>query len=102
MVPGGHNAAASHVFRFHRADVASEAYNPEGAAPSSTYRFPFRDWSFDFIFLSSVFTHMLPDAVEHYLHEIARACSRPAASRSPVISCSATRRGKVSSRAAAS
>jgi SAM-dependent methyltransferase len=60
------------TFRFHRADVASDAYNPEGAAPSSTYRFPFLDRSFDFIFLSSVFTHMLPDAVEHYLHEIAR------------------------------
>jgi SAM-dependent methyltransferase len=60
------------AFRFRRADVASEAYNPRGAAPASMYRFPFPDRSFDFIFLSSVFTHMLPEAVEHYLHEIAR------------------------------
>jgi len=59
-------------FRFHRADVASRAYNPHGVVPASAYRFPFRDQSFDFIFLASVFTHMLPDAVEHYLHEISR------------------------------
>jgi SAM-dependent methyltransferase len=59
-------------FRFHRADVASRAYNPHGLVPASAYRFPFPDQSFDFIFLASVFTHMLPDAVEHYLHEISR------------------------------
>jgi SAM-dependent methyltransferase len=60
------------TFRFHRADLASRAYNPRGAVPASEYRFPFADESFDFIFLASVFTHMLPNAVEHYLHEISR------------------------------
>jgi SAM-dependent methyltransferase len=60
------------TFRFHRADLASPAYNPHGLVPASAYRFPFPDQSFDFIFLGSVFTHMLPDAVEHYLHEISR------------------------------
>ena len=59
-------------FRFHRADVVSRAYNPHGLVPASAYRFPFGDQSFDFIFLASVFTHMLPDAVEHCLHEISR------------------------------
>jgi SAM-dependent methyltransferase len=59
-------------FRFHRADVASRAYNPHGVVPASAYRFPFPDRSFDFIFLASVFTHMLPDDVEHYVHEISR------------------------------
>jgi SAM-dependent methyltransferase len=59
-------------FRFHRADLASQAYNPSGRVHASAYRFPFRDQTFDFIFLASVFTHMLPDAVEHYLHEISR------------------------------
>lgn len=59
-------------FRFHRADLASRAYNPHGRVPASAYRFPFPDRRFDFIFLSSVFTHMLPDAVERYVHEIAR------------------------------
>jgi SAM-dependent methyltransferase len=60
------------TFRFHRADLASRAYNPRGAVSASEYRFPFADKSFDFIFLASVFTHMMPDAVEHYLHEISR------------------------------
>jgi SAM-dependent methyltransferase len=59
-------------FRFHRADLESRAYNPHGSVPASAYRFPFPDRTFDFIFLSSVFTHMLPDAVEHYVHEISR------------------------------
>jgi SAM-dependent methyltransferase len=59
-------------FRFHRADVASRAYNPDGTVPASAYRFPFHDNRFDFIHLGSVFTHMLPDAVERYLHEISR------------------------------
>jgi SAM-dependent methyltransferase len=59
-------------FRFHRADLASHAYNPRGLVPPCAYRFPFADQSFDVIFLASVFTHILPDAVEHYLHEVSR------------------------------
>jgi SAM-dependent methyltransferase len=60
------------AFRFHRADLASRAYNPHGRVLASEYRFPFPDGSFDFIVLASVFTHMMPDAVEHYLREISR------------------------------
>jgi SAM-dependent methyltransferase len=59
-------------FRFHRADISSRAYNPKGTQSPSTYRFPFSDESFDFIVLGSVFTHMLPDDVTHYVREIAR------------------------------
>ena len=60
------------AFRFHHADLANSAYNPRGRAPASAYRFPFADRDFDFIFLGSVFTHMLPDAVERYMREISR------------------------------
>jgi SAM-dependent methyltransferase len=60
------------TFRFHAANVSSHAYNPQGRISPSTYRFPFPDQSFDFVFLGSVFTHMLPDAVQHYVQEIAR------------------------------
>src|SRR5208282_391883 len=35
-------------------------------------KFPYPDRSFDFTFLASVFTHMLPQEVEHYAREIAR------------------------------
>jgi SAM-dependent methyltransferase len=60
------------TFRFHRANVVSRAYNPAGRVSASEYRFPFPDRSFDFIVLMSVFTHMMPEAVAHYLREIAR------------------------------
>jgi SAM-dependent methyltransferase len=59
-------------FRFHRADITSRAYNPDGAFDADAYRFPFPDRAFDFIFLGSVFTHMLPDGVEQYVREISR------------------------------
>jgi SAM-dependent methyltransferase len=59
-------------FRFHQANLLSHAYNPHGVMTPATYRFPFEDGRFDFVFLSSVFTHMLPDAVENYLREISR------------------------------
>jgi len=60
------------AFRFHHADLKSEAYNPGGRSNPAAYRFPFPDARFDYVFLSSVFTHMLPDAVESYVREIAR------------------------------
>ena len=67
-----HISRAHPTFRFHRADLVSHAYNPEGISPAASYRFPFPDRQFDFIFLGSVFTHMMPDAVEQYLREISR------------------------------
>ncbi len=60
------------TFHFHHADVISRAYNPHGQLRGRDYIFPFSDKSFDFIFLASVFTHMLPDDVEHYVREISR------------------------------
>ena len=59
-------------FRFHHADVVNQAYNPRGRHEPATYRFPFPDANFDFVFLGSVFTHLFPDAVANYLREIAR------------------------------
>ncbi len=59
-------------FRFHHADVFSSAYNPSGRVAAAEYRFPFEDSRFDFVFLGSVFTHMLPDEVAQYVREIAR------------------------------
>src|SRR5688500_15144689 len=59
-------------FRFVHADVYNKYYNPRGKLRAADYRFPFTKHSFDFIFLTSVFTHMLPEDMEHYLDEIAR------------------------------
>jgi SAM-dependent methyltransferase len=65
-------------FRFHQADVYNKYYNPCGKLQASEYRFPFDDKTFDFVFLISVFTHMLPTDMEHYLSEIARVLVRGA------------------------
>ena len=59
-------------FHFQLADVYNMWYNPSGICVPSEYRFPFADQSFDFVFLTSVFTHMLPAELENYLAEIAR------------------------------
>lgn len=59
-------------FRFHHANIFSQAYNPRGTMTASTYRFPFGDQQFDFVFLGSVFTHLMPGDVANYLREIGR------------------------------
>jgi SAM-dependent methyltransferase len=63
-------------FTFIHADVFNSYYNPGGQYQSSDYPFPFPDDEFDVIFLASVFTHMHPVDVAHYLDEIAR-CLKP-------------------------
>lgn len=65
-------------FRFRVSDVRNGEYNPAGRMHASEYRFPWRDGEFDFVFLTSVFTHMLPRDVDNYLGEIARVM-RPGA-----------------------
>src|SRR5205807_8842570 len=57
-------------FRFHFADIYNKVYNPDGKHKASEYRLPFETSSFDFFFLTSVFTHMLPQDMEHYLSEV--------------------------------
>ena len=59
-------------FRFRKADVFNASYNPRGRCADAEYAFPYPDASFDFVFLTSVFTHMLPEGVENYVYEIAR------------------------------
>lgn len=59
-------------FTFFIADVHNKYYHPEGRHAASEYVFPFPDASFDFVFLTSVFTHMLPDDLERYALEIGR------------------------------
>ncbi|HEV2704984.1 MAG TPA: class I SAM-dependent methyltransferase [Pyrinomonadaceae bacterium] len=59
-------------FRFHFTDIYNKVYNPHGRYQASEYRFPFESSSFDFVFLTSVFTHLLPQDMENYLSEVAR------------------------------
>lgn len=60
------------LFHFHFADIRNQTYNPHGKYDASSYSFPFADSSFDFICLTSVFTHMLPGDMERYFGEITR------------------------------
>jgi SAM-dependent methyltransferase len=59
-------------FKFRHVDVFNKHYNPDGGVLPSEWRFPYSDAEFDFVCLISVFTHMLPDAVQNYVHEISR------------------------------
>jgi SAM-dependent methyltransferase len=63
-------------FHFQLADVYNRKYNPAGAVQARHYTFPYEDEQFDFVFATSVFTHMLPDDVERYFSEIARVIRR--------------------------
>lgn len=78
IVPRGIQWCTDHItprypqFRFHLADIRNEEYNPQGRITAGAYRFPFADETFDVVFLTSVFTHMLSEEVGHYLSEISR------------------------------
>jgi glycosyltransferase involved in cell wall biosynthesis/SAM-dependent methyltransferase len=59
-------------FHFAVADLFSSHYNPRTDRRARDYAFPYETASFDVIFLSSVFTHMLPADMENYFTETAR------------------------------
>jgi SAM-dependent methyltransferase len=59
-------------FRFRHADLRNSAYNPGGALDPDTYRFAHDDGAFDLVIATSLFTHLLPGAADHYLAEAAR------------------------------
>jgi SAM-dependent methyltransferase len=59
-------------FQFQHADIFNREYNPRGRIAGAEYRFPYPDSSFDFAFLTSVFTHLLPAELSHYLRELGR------------------------------
>jgi ubiquinone/menaquinone biosynthesis C-methylase UbiE len=65
-------------FEFSVADVFSREYNPDGKVLAKKLVLPYPDESFDCVLLASVFTHLLPDDVEHYFQEIARVTRRGA------------------------
>jgi SAM-dependent methyltransferase len=64
--------SAAPNFEFRHADVFNKYYNPGGSTRGEDYTFPYGDNSFDFVFLVSVFTHMLPEGMQRYLSEISR------------------------------
>lgn len=59
-------------FRFQVSDIRNTEYNPGGKYDASDYKFPYGDASFDFVMLTSVFTHLLPAEIDNYLCQISR------------------------------
>lgn len=58
-------------FHFQFIPLENDLYT-SGGMKASEFRFPYPDALFEFVFLTSVFTHMMPSEVEHYLKEIFR------------------------------
>jgi SAM-dependent methyltransferase len=58
--------------RFQLVDVRNRQYRLRGGTDAATFRFPFDDAQFDFVFATSVFTHMRRDEVDNYLAEMRR------------------------------
>ncbi len=60
------------LFRFQVADLYNKRYNRRGRIKDSEHRFPYPDASFDLVFATSVFTHLLPEGSARYVAESAR------------------------------
>jgi len=59
-------------FNFRLVNIYNHHYNPGGNIKAKDFVFPYENESFDFVFLTSVFTHMQTEEVRHYLEEIYR------------------------------
>lgn len=59
-------------FRFQHVDLRNQLFNPKGRILPQEYVFPFGDQEFDFVILSSVFTHMSSTEMVHYISEVSR------------------------------
>lgn len=58
-------------FNFTHVPLQNGLYTGQGK-DAAQFRFPYEDNQFDFVLLTSVFTHMKPAEVKHYLQEISR------------------------------
>ena len=57
---------------FTHVDVWNGVYNKRGRIRPDRFEFPFADETFDVVFATSVFTHMLDDDVRRYIREVQR------------------------------
>jgi SAM-dependent methyltransferase len=68
-----HNITPSYDnFRFAHLDFYNEIYNPHGRPQPELVALPFLPESFDFIIMTSVFTHLLVPQARSYVNEIKR------------------------------
>jgi cyclopropane fatty-acyl-phospholipid synthase-like methyltransferase len=67
-----HIESAHPNFRFELLDLANPRYNPTGTQMDDGFRLELDDCSFDFVYLYSVFSHLLAEDVRVYLREFRR------------------------------
>ncbi|NVO06889.1 MAG: class I SAM-dependent methyltransferase [Rhodoferax sp.] len=60
------------TFNFIHANVANKYANDAQGDDAESYKLPFPDDTYDLVFLTSVFSHMRPEQIRAYLHEISR------------------------------
>lgn len=78
IVKRGINWCKKHIsahhpnFRFLHIDLKNDLYNTATNETAQHFRFPYADNDFDLVVLTSVFTHMMPDDVANYMHQISR------------------------------
>jgi len=63
-------------FKFTHIDLKNDLYNLETETQAKDFVFPYQENEFDFVFLTSVFTHMMPEDVEAYLKQIQRVLKK--------------------------
>ena len=63
-------------FNFKLIPLRNDLYLHDTKNKASDLIFPYENESFDFIFLTSVFTHMLPSDIENYVGEIQRVLKK--------------------------
>jgi SAM-dependent methyltransferase len=68
-----HFDTRSEQYKFAHSNIYNSFYNPRGRLSPAAYVFPSDTSSIDFVFATSVFTHMQPPEVRHYIRESARA-----------------------------
>lgn len=59
-------------FRFNHISLHNSLYNTATQIHASSFVFPYDDAAFDFVFLTSVFTHMVADETANYISQISR------------------------------
>lgn len=59
-------------FKFLYTPLKNDLYNLNTSQAAQSFKFPYPDGQFDLVVLTSVFTHMMPADMEHYIAEISR------------------------------